>query len=345
VRLLLLFGGASFEHEISIISAITVMNKSTLFEFIPIFCRDDHRFFLIDSANMKAKFFKNFSQKSSTELHLTNGGFVKRSFFKKEMLTGTVLNLIHGADGEDGTIASLLEFYKIAYIGPNPEACHFSFNKLYTKAYADLIGVKRLPFEVLHKTDARQITMALPYIIKPVRLGSSIGISVVKEKQALEYALDVAFEFDDTVIIEPYVEGIKEYNLAGSLVNHAMEFSIIEEPKKEQILDFDQKYLDFSREKRIEAASIDALLQEALKEAFTKVYGTLFQGAIVRCDFFVHDNSVLLNEINPIPGSMAAYLFEEFDTLLRAVADSVRAKESIAVSYDYIDKIHLAKGK
>ncbi|MGB2553826.1 D-alanine--D-alanine ligase, partial [Campylobacter sp. MOP51] len=87
-----------------------------------------------------------------------------------------------------------------------------SYNKELTKLLAVKAGVKALKYEVLRRGDT--LNLALPVILKPVRLGSSIGVSVVKDDSELEYAQDVAFEFDTEVLVEPFIEGVKEYNLA-----------------------------------------------------------------------------------------------------------------------------------
>ncbi len=109
----------------------------------------------------------------------------------------------------------------------------------------------------------------------------------------------MAFEFDTQVLIEPFIEGINEYNLAGCKTDK-FELSIIEEPNKEEFLDFEKKYLDFSRDEKVASANVSSELKSKMEETFKRVYGTLFEGAIIRCDFFVQNGEVFLNEINPI---------------------------------------------
>jgi len=184
-----------------------------------------------------------------------------------------------------------------------------------------------------------------PVIIKPVKLGSSIGVSIVKTQEELEYSLDVAYEFDNAIIIEPFISGVKEYNLAGTKVNGEFKFSIIEEPQKTEFLDFDKKYLDFSRTSKAVEVDLGTELNTKVKEAFERIYNNLFEGSIIRCDFFVVDNEVYLNEINSIPGSMANYLFEDFNSLFKSVAISLPKKKHIPVTYEYVNKIHASKGK
>ena len=143
MKLTILFGGASFEHEISIVSAITLKEKLSGFDLSFIFCDIDHKFYLIESGKMKAKTFSKGEFKKMPELTLTNGAFVQKTMFSSINHTNTILNLIHGADGEDGTIAALFDFFSIKYIGPRIDASIFSYDKRYTKYLCDAKGIKK----------------------------------------------------------------------------------------------------------------------------------------------------------------------------------------------------------
>ncbi|MDM5272315.1 D-alanine--D-alanine ligase [Sulfurovum sp. zt1-1] len=345
MKLAILFGGSSFEHEISIVSAITMKKvfKNTELSFI--FVDAERQFYLIESDKMKSNFFSSGAYKKSKKLVLKNGAFnIEGIFGSKEIVFDTLLNLIHGRDGEDGKIASLMEFYKIPFISPRIEASVLSFNKLYTKFLAESLGVKTLSYQYLSKNEERKLTMEYPVIVKPVRLGSSIGVSIVKNDEELDYALDVAFEFDTDVIIEPFIDGVKEYNQAGTYTRD-WELSIVEEPHKEEFLDFEKKYMDFSRDSQVLAADIDELLESKIKDTFKKIYDPLFKGAIIRCDFFVIEGEVYLNEINPIPGSMANYLFSDFEGMVERLSNNLPKEQSIQINYQYIHSIQSAKGK
>jgi len=345
MNIAILFGGSSFEHEISIVSAITmkkVLKKSTL---TYIFISQDRKFYLIDAEKINSKLFSSGEYKKSKELTLKQGGFtIDGMFGSKSVAFDVALNLIHGRDGEDGKIASMMEFFNIPFISPRMEASALSYNKLYTKFLAESLGVKTVDYEYLSKNDERKISMEYPVIVKPVRLGSSIGVSIVKEASELDYALDVAFEFDSDVIVEPFIEGVKEYNQAGCYTSD-WELSIIEEPQKEEFLDFDKKYMDFSRDSQVLAADINDVMQAKIQESFKKVYDPLFLGSIIRCDFFVVDSEVLLNEINPIPGSMANYLFPDFESMVERLLQNLPKEQKISVDYQYIHSIQSAKGK
>ena len=345
MNITILFGGSSYEHEVSIVSAITmkkVLKQSTL-QFVFVDAMRD--FYLIESDKMKSKLFSSGAYKKSKKLTLKKTGFFAEGMFgAKPIETDVVLNLIHGRDGEDGKIASLLHFYSVPFISPRTEASALSFNKLYTKCLAQSVGVKTVSYEHLHCSDARKITMPYPVIIKPVRLGSSIGLSVVKSPEELDYALDVAFEFDSDVIIEPFVENVKEFNQAGCLTDR-WELSIIEEPEKEGFLDFEKKYMDFSRDAQVNEADIAESIKQEIQESFKKIYDPLFKGSIIRCDFFEIEGEIYLNEINPVPGSMANYLFEDFEAMVVRLSRNLPSEENIVIDYQYIHSIQSAKGK
>ena len=345
MNIAILFGGSSYEHEISIVSAITmkkVLKKATI---TYIFVSSDRKFYFIDTDKINSKLFSSGEYKKSKELSLKQGGFfIEGLFGSKAVTVDATLNLIHGRDGEDGKIASMMEFFNIPFISPRMEASALSYNKLYTKFLAESLGVKTVEYEYLSKNDERKITMGYPVIIKPVRLGSSIGVSIVKDASELDYALDVAFEFDTDVIIEPFIDAVKEYNQAGCYTND-WELSIVEEPHKEEFLDFEKKYMDFSRESKVLSADISEELQSNIQKCFKKIYHPLFGGSIIRCDFFVVDGEVLLNEINPIPGSMANYLFEDFEGMIQRLSLHLPKEKIISVDYQYIHSIQSAKGK
>ena len=259
-------------------------------------------------------------------------------FGNKHLKFDVILNLTHGGDGENGILASLFEFFNIA--------CVVSYDKYITKSYAKDNDVKTLDASYFTKDKINSISISnFPVIIKPNSLGSSIGVSIVKDQSELAYAIDTAFEYDDAIIIEEFVAGVKEYNLAGAKINGKFIFSIVEEPAKEDFLDFDKKYLDFARTSQANEADIHEKLVNKLQNNFEKIYNNTFEGSLIRCDFFVIDDEVYLNEINSIPGSMSNYLFNDFNSVINELSNNLPQKEQINVTYDYVNKIQSAKGK
>ncbi|RAX57677.1 D-alanine--D-alanine ligase A [Helicobacter monodelphidis] len=349
----ILFGARSYEHEISIVSAVVL--KDILKERIQYFIFIDSKgdFYLIPQDKMNAKTFSTGGYEKYPKLQMTKGGFLQKSFLKEQFLgVEVMLNLIHGSEGEEGIISSLCEFYHIPYIGPRIEASVMSFSKELTKLYAQSRGVKMLPYHILDKQTRNidSIPFEFPFIVKPLHLGSSIGIQIIRDKKEMNYNLDVAFEFDNKVLIEPFIGGIKEYNLAGCKVKKQGEehwiFSMIEEPKKGELLDFNKKYLDFSRTEKTTQAEIDTKWTERMQMAFKALYHHCFEGALIRCDFFIHKDAIYLNEINPIPGSLAHYLFSDsFVSVLDALAQRLPIAHSPQVRYLFLSEIQYAKGK
>lgn len=339
----ILFGGKSYEHEISIVSAISLSKIVSFDHFI--FLDSLHQFYLIPQEKMNSKTFSSGDYKQCKKLLLKQGDFYTSGFFGEKALgVKKLLSAIHGGDGEDGILSSLLEFYMIPFIAPRTSACILSFDKHLTKLFARERGVKVLDYQVYERRLTPKQLTQYPSIIKPLRLGSSIGVGIAKNEENLEYLLDSAFEYDDMILVEPFIQGVKEYNLAGyKNLEGDFVFSVVEEPKKEELLNFEDKYLDFSRISAVSQAQITSDLEKKLQEAFVKLYANCFEGAIIRCDFFVIDNEVYLNEINPIPGSLANYLFLDFASVLADVG--IPSPKTIDVNYAYIHKIQRAKGK
>lgn len=346
MKIAIVFGGLSFEHEISIVSSIAMKDvlKNNL---VYIFIDKNRDLYEIPNSKINSKLFSSGNYSKFDRVYLKKGGFYKLSgLFKKEQNIDfdVVLNLSHGGDGEDGILSSVLDFYNIPFIAPRTEACVVSSNKFITKGYAQSVDVLTLPYKYFTKNDTVKVDM-FPIILKPVKLGSSIGVAIVKNQEELNYALDVAFEFDDAIIIEPFISGVKEYNLAGTKVNGEFIFSIVEEPQKTEFLDFDKKYLDFSRTSKAKEVDLGEKLNIEIRENFKRLYNTLFEGSIIRCDFFVIEDKIYLNEINSIPGSMANYLFSDFQDVFTKVALNLPKKKHIPITYEYVNKIQSAKGK
>lgn len=355
-----IFGGASYEHEISIVSTISVKKLLDIRHFI--FIDGSKQAYLIDEKNMKSSYFADGGYKEAPKFYFAQGGgmVATRSLLKERLdyiPLGCAINLVHGADGEDGAIAGLLKMHNIHMIGPDIEACALSYNKLLTKGYASALGVNTLAHlsyragDDIAALDIEGIG-GYPIIIKPARLGSSIGLAIAKDSSQLAYAIDSALEFDSLLILEHFIEDVREFNLAGAQVlnesgKEEFVYSIIEDVQKSSLLKFEDKYLDFNRSDKIAAANISPKIEAELKEAFAKIYTGEFSGALIRCDFFLIDDKVYLNEINPIPGSLANYLFSDFSTIIDALVNSYKyfKPRPIVVRYDYIREIQFAKGK
>ena len=340
----IIFGGISYEHEISIVSAIALKDVLKT-DIVYIFVDKNREFFQIPTNIINSKLFSSSAYQKQSKLVLKNGGFYKKGLFKEELIEADFfINLCHGGDGEDGVLASMFDFFGVKYIGPRIEACVLSFNKHLTKLYAKEVGVQTVDYQVISPNKNTNIEN-FPIILKPCRLGSSIGVSVVENPDELEYAKDVAFEFDNEVLAEPFIEGVREFNLAGTKINGQFHFSNIEEVSKAKFLDFEKKYLDFNRSEKKRLDIVENELETKLTTAFEKIYNTIFEGSLIRCDFFVINDEVFLNEINPIPGSMGNYLFDNFNEIITKLGANLPKTKKIQIDYAYVNKIQSAKGK
>jgi len=320
MKFAVLFGGSSFEHEISIVSAITIKDKLNITAFI--FVDKNRDFYLIEKENMKSKYFASGEYKKAQKIEITKGGFkYQKGFLKKVYYVDfdVAINLIHGRDGEDGKIPGMLEFYNIKAITPNIESCAISYNKVLTKAYAKEIEVDVIDYEIIASPKTK---FNFPVIVKPARLGSSIGVSIARNQDEFNYAFDVAREFDELIIVEPFIEGIEEYNLAGCKAKDDWIFSKLEKVEKNDFLDFEKKYMDFSRKEIKVNENVE--LKEKFQEVFKKIYANQFTDALIRCDFFYKNGIIYLNEINPIPGSLANYLFDDFKNVIEKFGEKFK---------------------
>jgi len=163
----IIFGAVSYEHEISIVSAIA-MKKVLKNNLIYIFIDKNRDLYEIPSNEIKSNLFSSGKYKTYPKLYFTQGGFEKKAIFgNKKIDFDIVLNLTHGADGEDGVLASIFEFFNINFIGPRVEACSVSCNKYFTKMYANEIGVKTIDYKYFKQDDDIKIS-SCPVIIKPI---------------------------------------------------------------------------------------------------------------------------------------------------------------------------------
>ena len=189
MTLAILFGGSSYEHEISIVSAITLKKVFKKIRPLYIFVDGEREFYLIEAEKMKSKTFSSGEYKKGKRLTLGKGGFSLSGGLlgkSKPLSFDVLLNLIHGRDGEDGKVAALMEFYGVPFIGPRLEASVLSYSKLDTKLLAEALGIATLEYRLLKRGGERRVDLDFPLIVKPVHLGSSIGVSVVRSEAELE---------------------------------------------------------------------------------------------------------------------------------------------------------------
>lgn len=302
----LFYGGRSYEHEISVLTAVqagTFFPKE--YEVIPIYMKDG-KFYVKEDYR---KFSSYVHKTKDKEVVLQEGGIrIKRKFIKLEC----ALVACHGGEGEDGTLSALFEFYNIPYTSANHYASSICMDKALTKSVLRDKG-----FKVVENW-----TEGFPAIVKPCVLGSSIGITVVNSKEELDKAIELAKVFGD-YIIEPFLKGSVELNCAAVMANDKVIVSQIEKPLyKGVFLDFDCKYKSGEREI---PANIDNELAKKISQTTEEVYRKLSLFGVVRIDYLYHDGELFINEINIIPGSFGYYLFSNlglnFEKLLRVLIE------------------------
>ena len=178
MHLTILFGAQSYEHEISIVSAIALKKVLPGCTVDYIFVDRFREFYKIDPKKITSKLFSSGDYVDMPKLTLKQGGFFQKSLLgEKHVPTGTVLNLVHGGDGEDGKLAGMLEFFGIPFIGPRMEACVLSFSKKLTKYLAAAQEIPALSFQIVTQESRKSFAPEYPVIVKPLRLGSSIGVT------------------------------------------------------------------------------------------------------------------------------------------------------------------------
>ena len=234
-----------------------------------------------------------------------------------------ILPIIHGANGEDGTIQGLAKLYGIPCAGADITASVCSFDKTITKMLCGNVGINQGKYIVLTKYEFDANTeeviksvgesvekvIKYPVFVKPANAGSSVGISKVKDKNGLRQAIINAFKYDAKVLVEQFMEG-KEIEIAVLGNNFDLTVSCCGEIDPcAEFYDYDTKYINDTAKEYI-PARLDKETSDKAKEIAKKVYMLLGVSGFARVDFFVtKDNIIYFNEINTIPGCTEISLF------------------------------------
>ncbi len=348
IKVALIFGGRSVESDISVITAIQAYKHldAKLYDVEPIFLYDGD-FYMGGMRTISD--FSPFEAHRHEKTLLYSGGFysVKRGKLKKVFAPDVALICCHGGEGENGTLQGMLDFYSIPHTSADMLPSAICMDKGVSKEFFDNMLLNVVPYSVVYKGDyirrkedtIRYLgeTLGYPLIVKPARLGSSIGISTADGADELEYAMDVACEFDDKIVIEQKLTEFVEVNCAAFRdENGDIILSETETPlSAHDVLTFEDKYV--SRGKiggggRVMPADIGAL-NEVVKNNTKRIYDALELEGVVRVDYLADKerNKVYINEINTVPGSLAYYLFEgmgiSYEELLRWMISRAMKKE------------------
>lgn len=319
-RVALVYGGFSSEHEVSLLTAKSVYKQldPKLFEVVLVFMDKHQRFYIANQLeDLKAYVKPRF--KANQEVSFITENFIhylkyKRGF-KKKIQFDIAFPLIHGLSGEDGSLQGYFELKQIPYCQSSLLSMATTLDKDVCKQLCIANAIPVVDYMKLLKNDSFEldsldkVSYPKPWILKPARGGSSIGIQIVDKDDQQYSKLLACFSFDSKVILEPKLENIREFNLAILGDQDGILFSNVEEVmKQEEILSYNDKYLKQS--KRILPARIDEDLQKEMEDIARRVFEVFECSGVIRIDFIYHDQKLYVNEVNSIPGSLAMYLFE-----------------------------------
>ncbi len=339
IKVGILFGGCSVEHEVSIITAVQAMEyfDKEKYEVVPIYIDKNRRWFTGENL-LKMESFKDLEtvENRAVEVHLVRQDkeFVlikARGLLHKQVgVIDVAFPIVHGKGVEDGSLAGYLDTLGIPYVGPDMLGASLGQDKVVQKQVlaADGIPVTKFVwfYEKDYLTDKASIlkeikNLGYPVIVKPARLGSSIGISFVKEENLIEESIESALEYDEKILVEEVVPNLIEVDCAVVGNHESMETSLIGEMNTtNSFLTFDDKYLSEGGKKCCKSDSttgfkIPALLDKEIEEKIydysNKAFRSLNLKGITRFDFLVNHESkeVYVNEPNTIPGCLAFFFF------------------------------------
>ena len=311
VRLLLLFGGRSAEHDVSVASAIAMMRalRDTEIQVFPLGISREGRWKLGEGALRMLGQSALFSAGEDIGT-LALADSTPRSVVEALGAVDVVFPLLHGPFGEDGTIQGMLELADVPYAGAGVLGSALSMDKLAMKAAFRAAGLPIAPYAGLLRSEWRQnpdtmlraLEEQLPYpmFVKPANLGSSVGISKVRDRDELASALDLAACFDRRLIVE---QGLEARELeCGVLGNDEPQASVVGEilPGAE-FYDYEAKYVGETAQSQIPADVPDDISRE-IRDFAVRAFQEVDAAGMARVDFFLVGSDIYLNEINTIPG-------------------------------------------
>jgi D-alanine-D-alanine ligase len=214
---------------------------------------------------------------------------------------------LHGRFGEDGSVQGLLELVGIPYTGSGVLASALAIDKVAAKVMFAAAGLKLAPYQVLRRGEELKLANPLPVVVKPSKEGSSVGVSIVREPQQMEKALEEAFRYDSEILIEAFIDG-KEVQV-GILDGRAM--GAIEIVPKNEFYDYEAKYTDGGAE-HILPARLPADVYQAVMKEGEKAHAALGCDCYSRVDFLVNQaGECYLLEVNTLPGMTDLSLLPE----------------------------------
>lgn len=336
----IIFGGRSVEHEVSVITAMQIIENidKTKYEPVAIYIDKEGRWLtgdsLLEFENYKADNFIDAKEIIISPNYKDNnlyGNPERLSLFGKKILNqiDIAFPAIHGTNGEDGTIQGLFELIDIPYVGAGVLGSSVGMDKILMKDVYKANGLPIVDYYWFYRTrwerekdlviEEIEDKLSYPLFVKPANLGSSIGISKAKDKEGLIKSIEVAINYDRKIIVEQAVEKPREINCAVMGYDEEVITSLCEEPLGwEDILSFEDKYIKSnekggksSGERRIIPADIRDNMREEIEALAKKAFTTIDTRGVSRIDFLVdQEEKIYINEINTLPGSISFYLWE-----------------------------------
>ncbi len=338
-----IFGGETVEHEVSIISALQAMehmNKDK-YDIVPIYISKD-RIWYTGKMLMDIDVFRNFED---LKRYATKCMLVKKDdIFVLQRTTGLfrktitdldlVFPIVHGNNVEDGTLAGLLDSVGIPYVGSGVLGSALGQDKVVMKQVFTSMNLPIVDYTWFYDTDyadsAEDIKnnieeLGYPVIVKPAKLGSSVGITYVKDRTDISKAIEDAIQYDNKIIVEKAVENLLEVNCSVLGDYTYQQTSEIEEVKsRADFLTYQDKYIGNGKgsktgmskgmvsASRIIPARIDNNTEEQVRKYAAEAFKALNMSGVCRIDFLINKETrkVYINEPNTIPGSLAFYLWE-----------------------------------
>ncbi len=318
VRVAIIFGGRSAEHEVSIQSAKNVYNSldKNKYEVILIGIDKEGKWLLnkpaqllLTSSNPKLAKLNISSKEVSIIQKNKSTNLINVSNNQNMGGIDLVFPVLHGPFGEDGTIQGMLKVLNIPFVGSSVLGSALSMDK---DAMKRLLREARIPvakFLVFHQQEVGKIdfdkiveSLGLPFFVKPANLGSSVGISKVKNKKGFKKAIKHAFEFDNKILIEEYVNGRE---IECSVLGNENPIASIpgEIVPTHEFYSYEAKYIDENGAILKVPADISINIIEKIQNLAIKTFRTLCCEGMARVDFFFKENGeVVVNEVNTIPG-------------------------------------------
>lgn len=370
-----LFGCRSVEHEVSIISAVQAMRavKREKYDVTPIYVTKSGEMYT-GNALFEIENYRNLpellKQSDPVVLARKKGGvymvYENSRLFnkKKDVKIDLAFPVVHGTNCEDGTVAGYLEYLGLPYIGCDILSAAVGMDKAVFKDILKSAGLPVLDCVTFrtreYMLDKQKITAELeekvgfPLIIKPINLGSSVGISKVNDKESLDAAITLAASFTDRILAERAVTDLREINCSVIGDADSCEASVCEEPfMNDEILSYEDKYMSNSKGgaskgmaslgRKIPADLTEEKANE-IKKLACDIFKAIGASGVVRIDFLIDTKTdkVYANEINTIPGSLAFYLWEPtglkytdmIDKLVELAFTRQRNRENLTYTID-----------